>query len=220
MLTDLLVAIAIRKQIRNNQIIEDLRGKQIIAIEERELDRIEAGSPDLSELTTKITELEEQLEAKERQISKLQNSEEQDAPSNPSSVDSKPKTTSKKVSTRKTTTKADAPKQEQNKGSEKEHPLKSVPSLKDIVIRDLAKTEREWILVYAFLSSNSGQDHFTREDILEMYDKSNRRKTSRIANLSNNLKYLIKSDQLKYLNDNDLLLTSEGIKVTKEILNR
>ena len=109
---------------------------------------------------------------------------------------------------------------ESNKSSEKSKQSNDYPIMKDIVIRDLAKTEREWILIYALYSSDFGKNVLTRDDIWAKYDESNRVTHSRRTNLTNNIKNMIKSGQLKFINDDEMLLTESGVQTATEILNR
>lgn len=94
------------------------------------------------------------------------------------------------------------------------------PSLRDIFLRDLPKNEKEWLVIYGFYISGFELSEFKREDLITKYSESNRRTESRIANLSNNLKSLTKLGLVKSLNDTDLILTSKGSDLAKEIINR
>jgi hypothetical protein len=93
-------------------------------------------------------------------------------------------------------------------------------SLRDLLLKQLPKSEPEWLLVYAFYSSNYAQNEFTRDDILLKYEETNRKTDNRMANLSNNIKAVVGKDWLRSLNDKDMLVTDEGITTAKEILSR
>lgn len=216
--------ISARKLISKNHRIADIQNKQEIAAEEWQLEKIREGSPDIQAMKEKIANLELQLEEKDEVISNL--SENVDVPeetvNKSEKTDSEPKK-SKTTTRRKTTSKkqksesipADNKSTEERRYSSKEYPI-----MKDIVIRDLAKTEREWILIYALYSSDFGKNTITREDLLNKYSESNRRTSSRLNNLTNNIRNMVKADQLKFINDEEMLLTSQGKEVALEILNR
>lgn len=216
--------ISARRLIAKNHRISEIQGRQEIAAEEWQLEKIKQGSPDISGLKEKVTELETLIEEKDEVINKLAeqlDSEPETVTTNTETAEEeKPsKARPKKKSNRPSATRANKTefKTETPKSSQSSD---SFPVMKDIVIRDLAKTEREWILIYALYSSDYGKKTLTRDDLINRYSESNRRTDSRIANLSNNLKTLIKSGQLKYINDDEMLLTSQGQEIAKEILNR
>ena len=48
------------------------------------------------------------------------------------------------------------------------------PSLKDIKLRDLAKTEKDWMIVYSYLAADGGNKTFSRTDIIDLYRESGR----------------------------------------------
>lgn len=96
----------------------------------------------------------------------------------------------------------------------------SYPSLREINLKGSPKTETEWIMVYGFYASSNGKEEFVRESLLQFYKETKRETKSRIANLSNNLKNLLKQGKIRFLNDNDIVLTPEGISAVEEILKR
>lgn len=52
--------------------------------------------------------------------------------------------------------------------------ITDVPSLKQIKLRDLAKSETDWMVVYSFMASGGGSKTFTRSDIVDLYKESDR----------------------------------------------
>ena len=94
------------------------------------------------------------------------------------------------------------------------------PLLKDVVIKDLPKTETEWILLYAFYSSGFGKDCFSKNDIKEGYNNTNRTTSTRNKNFATNLKNTISNGWIKSVNEVDFVITLSGISTAKEILNR
>lgn len=92
------------------------------------------------------------------------------------------------------------------------------PTLKDLMIKDYPKTEAEWILCYAFYSSNFGNDTFKKDDIAEKYKENNRYTDSARANLGNNINACVKKDWIKSVNDTDFVMKSEGITYVKQVI--
>lgn len=213
--------IAARKLILKNQRITDIQHRQEIAAEEWQLDKIRQGSPDISALKDKILELEASNKEKDEVISTLSENINIEESEGSNSENNKAETSKRKP--RKKTTSASTStttNSQSDKSSERSKQNNEYPIMKDIVIRDLAKTEREWILIYALYSSNFGADVLTKEDILNKYSESNRKTNSRMANLTNNMNNMVKSGQLKFINDKEMLLTTSGIEMAKDILNR
>ncbi|MFD2916376.1 hypothetical protein [Psychroserpens luteus] len=213
--------IASRKLISKNHRITDIQNRQEIAAEEWQLEKIKEGSPDIQAMKLKISQLEEQLLEKDDVITNLS---ENLTPDDVESVEVKNLSENKKSQTkRKTSTKPKKTRPEKDTKEKTKNinlELKDFPVMKDIVIRDLAKTEREWILIFALYSSDYGKKVFTRENIITKYDESNRKTNSRLANVSNNLKNMVKAGQVKFVNDDDMLLTEIGKEIAIEILNR
>src|SRR3990167_3596919 len=52
--------------------------------------------------------------------------------------------------------------------------LGDYPVLKEVVKKDLPKTESDWILIYAFYSSSYGENTFTEKDIRKQYEATGR----------------------------------------------
>jgi hypothetical protein len=92
------------------------------------------------------------------------------------------------------------------------------PTLKKLVLDSLPKSEAEWVLCYAFYSSNYGTDFFTRENIIEKYKESNRSKQTRLGNLTSNINACMKKNWIKDVNNNEYAFNQEGIFYVKEIL--
>lgn len=108
---------------------------------------------------------------------------------------------------------------DQNKSSEKDA-VSNFPSLRDVAMKDLAKSESEWILVYSLYSSNFGENSFTIADIRKMYRDSGRHTASRNKNVGNNMKTLVKNDLVSYLNDKEMILKEDGKQLAISILDR
>lgn len=96
----------------------------------------------------------------------------------------------------------------------------SYPSMKDVILKQLPQTEVEWVLIYAFYSSEYSTKYFTHSDVVAMYDTTSRKTNNRIANLSNNIKSLFKSEFLTAINDEEYLVTESGNQAVLQILSR
>lgn len=94
------------------------------------------------------------------------------------------------------------------------------PNIKDIVIKNLPKTEQEWILIYALYCSDEGENTFTADDLRQMYRDTNRMTTARNKNFSTNLKKAVTSNWFLAINDNDYALSEGGKTFAFEILER
>jgi len=92
------------------------------------------------------------------------------------------------------------------------------PVMKQIIHSDLPKTEQEWILIYAFYASNYWEETFTRSNITDFYETSNRKTANRTGNISINLDKILNKGYIKFINDTEYLLKSEGIKYVQQIL--
>lgn len=95
-----------------------------------------------------------------------------------------------------------------------------LPSLKAILMKQLPGSEREWILVYAYYGSDFGNKPFTGKTILEGYESTKRKTTSRHSNMSQNIKALFSKGYFSALNDEEFILTEDGKKQANEIISR
>jgi len=80
------------------------------------------------------------------------------------------------------------------------------PTLKDVKLRDLPKSEIDWLVVYAFYASNYGTKEFTREDLLRLYKDTDRRTDNRIRSLSSYIKAALKALYIKSTNDTNFII--------------
>lgn len=96
----------------------------------------------------------------------------------------------------------------------------NMPSIKEVIMKQLPVSEREWIIVYSFYSSNEGNKSFTPKSILEYYENTKRKTSSRHANMSKNIKSLFKKGYFSALNNEEYLLTESGKKYALEIIMR
>ena len=94
------------------------------------------------------------------------------------------------------------------------------PSLKDILMKQLPSSETEWILVYAYYGSEFGAKPFTSKTILEAYESTKRKTTSRHANMSKNIKSLFNKGYFSARNDEEFILTEDGKRQANEIITR
>jgi hypothetical protein len=94
------------------------------------------------------------------------------------------------------------------------------PSIKELLIKNYPKNEPEWILCFAFLSSNFGNDTFKKDDIIEKYKEANKWTNEAIRkNLSQNINACIKKDWIKDYTKDEFILKSDGIEYVKEVMN-
>jgi hypothetical protein len=93
------------------------------------------------------------------------------------------------------------------------------PSLKDIVIKDLPKSEIEWLLVYSFYSSGFGEKQFPREEIVGLYEQTKRYTSNNRGNLNYNINSAIKKDWIKSINENEFIILEGGLTYVYEILS-
>ncbi|MBZ4668405.1 MAG: hypothetical protein JG775_1557 [Defluviitaleaceae bacterium] len=93
-----------------------------------------------------------------------------------------------------------------------------IPSIFDIAKKGLPKGEADWVLVYCYYASNYGQKPFNRNDIVNLYEETNRSTPSRKANLSNNLQTLFHNDLISQLNEQDMIITDKGNEEAKAII--
>lgn len=94
------------------------------------------------------------------------------------------------------------------------------PSLKEVALKCLPKSEPEWILLYAFYASDFGTRSVSRTEIKEMYNVTNRMTTSRSNNFFNSLTSVVSNNYLSALNDDEYAVRPEGQIKINEILSR
>lgn len=92
-------------------------------------------------------------------------------------------------------------------------------SLKDILIKNLTKTEPELLVVIGYYNSNFGKESFTRQSILDSLKDNNIMSESRRGNLTKNLQSLIKNSYIKSITNDDFSVTQEGCEYANNILN-
>lgn len=96
---------------------------------------------------------------------------------------------------------------------------KSYIALKDILIKNLTKSEPELLVIICFYNSKYGNDTFTRQSINDAYRDNNIVTEQRRRNLSANLSSLIKKSFVQTITDEDLSITAEGIEYANTILS-
>lgn len=92
-------------------------------------------------------------------------------------------------------------------------------ALKDVLIKNLAKTEPELIVVVGYYNSSFGKNTFTRQSILDSYRDNGIMSENRRKNLGQNLNSLIKKSLLSTITDDELAITTEGCDYAQNILN-
>lgn len=99
--------------------------------------------------------------------------------------------------------------------------LKLIPTLEEVCNAKRPGPEREWIVIYALYASDFGKKTFTREDIVQKYEETDRKDISRINNLTNNIFNAAKKGWM-VINPEDkkLYITAEGITMAFTIATR
>ena len=95
--------------------------------------------------------------------------------------------------------------------------ITEIPSLKQVKLRDLAKSEIDWMVVYSFMASEGGKKTFTRTDLVELYKESGRYTNKVAKGLSQYLKSLAKARYIKAPSDTEFIILEEGIKRAHQI---
>ncbi|MCE7067422.1 zinc ribbon domain-containing protein [Dyadobacter sp. CY326] len=93
------------------------------------------------------------------------------------------------------------------------------PTLRAVSMKNLPGTETEWIVVYAFYSSNYGNEEFSRQNIIERYSESNRKNKDRMKGLSAYITNAVKGGYINPL-ENSFSILDKGIQKAKEIIAR
>lgn len=96
----------------------------------------------------------------------------------------------------------------------------SFPPLKEIVMKDLPKSEVEWICIYSFYASEFKQVAFKDSDIKGLYESSKRKNDSRMANFSGNFGKVVNNGWIKVLNNQEYLMTTSGYDEAIKIIGR
>lgn len=91
-------------------------------------------------------------------------------------------------------------------------------AIKDVLIRNLAKTEPELLVIIGFYNSDYGKSTFTRQSILDSYRENNVMTELRRKNLTQNLTSLIKKNVFNTITDDELSITAEGCELANNIL--
>jgi len=94
------------------------------------------------------------------------------------------------------------------------------PALKAIAMKNLPSNETEWIVVYAFYASNFGQKIFTRQDIVNKYEESNRKNPNRMKGISTYIINAVKGNYINPINGTDYSVLEKGNEKAVEIIKR
>lgn len=96
--------------------------------------------------------------------------------------------------------------------------VKDKPSIKDILIKNYAKTEPDLALVIAYYESNFGNDSFERHRFVEVYKENNLMNDQRRKNLTSVIRGLIRKSYIKTITDNTFSVLTEGIKQAEAVI--
>ncbi|GET24557.1 hypothetical protein [Prolixibacter sp. NT017] len=97
--------------------------------------------------------------------------------------------------------------------------LNEIPTLQDVKLRDLAKNETDWLLVYIYYASEGGTKEFTRANLLQLYRDSNRYTDNKRKSLSQYIKNIVKAQYIKSTNDTNFILLEKGKMKAHEIFD-
>ncbi len=95
----------------------------------------------------------------------------------------------------------------------------NIIALKDVLIRNLAKTDPEHLVVIGYYNSQYGKSTFTRQSILDSFKENNIMSENRRKNLGSNLNSLIKKSLINSITDDELAITPEGCEYAKNVLS-
>lgn len=93
-----------------------------------------------------------------------------------------------------------------------------IPSLQNIVLVGGPRKESEWMLIYAFYSSEQGTKLFTKDDLRQSYKDTNRATLARSKNFAANLKVLTSDRLISAVNQNDFRIEKKGIELATKIV--
>lgn len=93
------------------------------------------------------------------------------------------------------------------------------PTLRDIVAKDLPKSEPEWVLLYCFYASNFGENDFSKGDIVSNYEQSKRISVQKKRNLTLNVNSALRQDWIKSINDTQYIMLDAGKQYASDIIN-
>lgn len=94
------------------------------------------------------------------------------------------------------------------------------PAMRHLVMNTIPSSEVEWVIVYAFYSSNFGENPFTRKDIMNQYEESGRKTVQRFNNLTGSITNAVKGNYSTPINNEDFSIANKGIEKAKEIISR
>lgn len=103
-------------------------------------------------------------------------------------------------------------------GSNVERECVDIPSLQNVVLAGGPRTESEWMLIYAFYSSEQGRKLFTKDDLRQGYKETNRATPTRSKNFATNLKILTSDKLISAVNQTDFRIEKKGIELATKIV--
>lgn len=92
------------------------------------------------------------------------------------------------------------------------------PSIRDIIIKNYAKTESDLALVIAYYASNFASDTFKRQLFLDTYKENNIQTAQRCKNLTGIIKGLIRKSYLKTITENTYTVLPAGVEQAEIII--
>lgn len=92
------------------------------------------------------------------------------------------------------------------------------PILQDLVMKDLPKTEAEWILIFVFYASKFGKHSTTKDDIIGKYKEAGKYSATNRKNLAANVARCVRNNWIKSLDKDSYIILDEGKNYIAEIL--
>lgn len=93
------------------------------------------------------------------------------------------------------------------------------PTIKDIIIKNITKSEAELLLIMLFYTSNYGKGVFLRSKVIEIYREHGIHNDSRSKNSTGNINTLIRKSLIKSINGEEMGITPDGVQAVHDILN-
>lgn len=97
--------------------------------------------------------------------------------------------------------------------------VENFPAIEDIILKNMPKTEVEWILIYAFYASNFASQPVSRKNIKDMYNTTKRLTETRSKNFASNIQSLASNNFINAVNADDYIITETGKKKVLDILS-
>lgn len=92
-------------------------------------------------------------------------------------------------------------------------------ALKDVLIKNLTKSEPEVMVIIGYYNSNYGKTTFTKQSIWDSYRDNNIMSENRKKNFGQNLNSLIRKSYFSSITDEEFSISEEGCEYAQTILS-